>query len=402
MKKRLLFLILVVSFIFAIGCVPDDTIETLQEEIEGTLPEEATTIPEESPPLEGEANNLTGIAPQKQNLTVNQPAIQEAKVQEPKCSREFAPQFNSEPYYQGALFDAHFHMPPAFEDEHEESPLFFPKGFRVPILGKEVTLDEILCHFDKEKVNGAIVFYMWEYENLEQSMQDAAEMKKQLPADINLFLTPSELEAEELDDIISSHKGVFDGFGEIVFYDPDRAGATPDDSISLEINNIAEKHNFVVMFHPDSGQETKVENALKKNPNVKFLLHGPQIEDSITNLIEKYPNVYYSIDTILIRKPSSRGGAPLMYTVTSKEEYQREFAQNFEGMLNDAVNKWKGRIEQHPDRFMWGTDRAGDWHFDEEVSILIEEFSRAFIARLDPAVQEKFAYQNAERLIAER
>lgn len=143
-------------------------------------------------------------------------------------------------------------------------------------------------------------------------------MKRQLPSGIHLFLTPSELKAEELDEVLSSHTGVFDGFGEIVFYSPERLRATPDDTVSLEINNIAEKHNFIVMFHPDSRQETKVENALKKNPNVKFLLHGPQIEDSITNLIGKYPNLYYSIDTILIRKPNSRG-APLMYTVENFE-----------------------------------------------------------------------------------
>ncbi|MEK6939826.1 MAG: hypothetical protein AABX31_03795, partial [Nanoarchaeota archaeon] len=196
------------------------------------------------------------------NLTVNQPAIQETKVQELKCSRKFSPQFNAGSYYQDALFDAHFHMPPAFEDEHEESPLFFPKGFRVPVLGKEITLNEILCTFDKEKVIGAITFNTWEYEKQEQSIQNLADMKKQLPAGVHLFLMPAELEAKELDEAISSHKGVFDGFGEIVFYDPDREGATPDDRISLEINNIAEKHKFIVMFHPDSGQETNVENAL--------------------------------------------------------------------------------------------------------------------------------------------
>src|SRR3989344_4836874 len=398
MKPNMYLIFGLVIVVFLSGCAQKEA-ET-QPSVPEEIVEEATEIPEESPQMEGEASNLTDITPQKQNLTVNQPVVQETKVQKPTCSREFSPQFNAGPYYDGPLFDAHFHMPPAFEDEHEESPLFFPEGFRVPVLGEEITLDEILCSFDKEKVTGAFLFYLWNYNNLEQSMQYAAEIKKQLPAGVHLFLTPLELDAEELDDVVSSSEGVFDGFGEIVFYDPDREGAIPDDRISLEINNIADKHNFVVMIHPDKGQETNVENALKKNPNVKFLLHGPQIENSITNLIGKYPNVYYSIDTILIRIPNpSRPSGPLMYTVTSKEEYKREFTQNFDAMLNDAVNKWKPRIEQHPDRFMWGTDRAADWHFDEEISILVEEFARAFTRRLSPAVQEKFAYKNAERLI---
>ena len=49
-----------------------------------------------------------------------------------------------------------------------------------------------------------------------------------------------------------------------------------------------------------------------------------------------------------------------------------------------------------------GTDRAFAWHFDPEVGALIEESARIFIGQLDPAVQEKFAYKNAERLLGER
>jgi hypothetical protein len=48
---------------------------------------------------------------------------------------------------------------------------------------------------------------------------------------------------------------------------------------------------------------------------------------------------------------------------------------------------------------MWGTDRAADWHHNEEISILIEEFTRAFTGRLSPEVQEKYAYKNAEGLL---
>ncbi|MEK6869287.1 MAG: amidohydrolase family protein, partial [Nanoarchaeota archaeon] len=314
--------------------------------------------------------------------------IQETVAQ--KCSREFSPQFDAAPYYSGPLFDAHFHMPPTYDEEPE-------KDWRYPIWGKEITLPQILCTFDKEKVRGAITFNFWEYENLEQSIQDTAEMKKQLPIGIHLFLIPSELLAEELDEIVTSYKGVYDGFGEIVFYDPERPGATPDDPVSLEINEVAAKHGLIVMFHPGKNQRSKTENALQRNPDTKFLLHGPEAEDYITDLIKKYPNVYYSIDTILIRLPNSPG--PLMYTVSGKEEYKLKFTQNFDAMLNDAVKKWKNRIEQHPDRFMWGTDRAADWHHNEEISILVEEFTRAFIGRLHADAQEKYAYQNAERMM---
>ena len=394
-KRGILFAGLVL-LLFLVGCtnkvqVSETPQEPVQEETNRGV-EEATPLPAESQPMEGEANNLTDITPQKQDVIVNQPAIQETKVQEPKCSREFSPQFNAGPYYEGPLFDDHFHMPPAFED-HDP-------GFKFPVMEKDITLSQIVCSFDKEKVRGAITFNMWEFENLEQSIQDLADMKKQLPVGIHLFLAPLDLQAEELEEVINSHKGVFEGFGEIAFYHDFYSHTPPDAQEVMEIYNVAARHNLIVMMHPDGRQQTNVENAVRKNPDVKFLIHGPEAEDYITDLMEKYPNVYYSLDAILIRLPRVPGA--LSYMVSGKEEFKLKITQNFDGLLNDAVKKWKNRIEQHPDRFMWGTDRALDWHFDEETSILFEEFARAFTGRLSPEVQEKYAYQNAEDLLQKR
>ena len=59
---------------------------------------------------------------------------------------------------------------------------------------------------------------------------------------------------------------------------------------------------------------------------------------------------------------------------------------------------WKGPIEKNPGKFLWGTDRAFALHFEPEVGAMLEEMARTFIGKLDPAVQEKFAHQNAEQL----
>ena len=50
-------------------------------------------------------------------------------------------------------------------------------------------------------------------------------------------------------------------------------------------------------------------------------------------------------------------------------------------------------IRRHPDRFMWGTDR-GDvlWTYDAEVGKPWWTTPR-FIGRLDPSLQENFAYK---------
>src|SRR3989344_8796751 len=101
--KRGYLVLSVILVIFISGCV--------QQLNESGQTETTETPQEESPPIEGEASNPTDVTPPQQDVTVTQPAIPETKVQEPKCSREFSPQFNAEPYYSGPLFDAHFHMP---------------------------------------------------------------------------------------------------------------------------------------------------------------------------------------------------------------------------------------------------------------------------------------------------
>lgn len=109
--------------------------------------------------------------------------------------------------------------------------------------------------------------------------------------------------------------------------------------------------------------------------------------------MDRYKNVYYSIDAAALHSLQGK------LVRASRDEYITEFKRDFNSILEERVNFWKDKIERHPDRFMWGTDRGGAWHYEEELSALFEEFARAFIARLNPAVQEKYAYQNAENFL---
>ncbi len=292
-------------------------------------------------------------------------------------------QFSSTPYYTGQLFDAHIHMPGLPE------------------------IKKLSCTFDKEKAKGAIGFY-WsppESQSLEKMLAEAESIKTDSSEKIRLFLMPKSYSLKTLEDIETTRKGLLTGYGEMAFYsrgDPSQSyyPQSPDEQQFLDLYALAEKNNFVVMIHPDRGQEQAVENVVRKNPNVKFYFHGEEIESAITGLMDKYSNVYYSIDAILSRLPYS-GDA--LHASLTEEEYVSKLTQNFTAMLTGAVNDWKTKIEKHPDRFTWGTDRGGSpWHYGEKVSRLFEELSRAFIGRLDLSVQEKFAYKNAESLLQKR
>ncbi|MDP3733833.1 MAG: amidohydrolase family protein [Nanoarchaeota archaeon] len=374
MKPNIYLIILLIAVIFITSCAPKPVGEVPAAETEQIKEQEQPQAAEEPKPAE--------------NLVAQEPA-QEATEQQPANSAvpcNLAPlqrQFSNTPYYTGPLFDAHIHLPGLPE------------------------IKKLSCTFDKEKVKGAIGFY-WssqQSQSLEKTLTEAESIKTDSSGKIRLFLMPKPYSLKTLEDIEATQKGLFTGYGEMAFYsrgNPSQSyyPQSPDEQQFLDLYVLAGKNNFVVMIHPDQGQESAIENVLQKNPNVKFYFHGEEIESAIMGLMDKYTNVYYSIDATLSRLPRS-GDA--LHVSRTEEEYVSRVKQNFNAMLNGAVNDWKTKIEKHPDRFTWGTDRGGEsWHYGEEVSRLFEELSRAFIGQLDPAVQEKFAYKNAEKLLQQR
>ena len=391
MKKRVCFIILLLFVL--VGCTESPEVQDqLSEDIANVVqfPEQEGAI--DSP----EANESDPI--------VKEEILDEAKVQHEQdtaqklstgCSRAFSPTLSTGPHYDGPLFDAHFHMPSLIDFSKIEGLGIDHdiNSITDPVLGKDVSLDKILCNFDKEKVRGAIGFSIGIEPLLEETLKAAESVKMDSSGKISLFLMPQVFSTESLESIETTNKGLFAGYGEMTFYGQDYANTPPDSPVVMETYKVAEKHNLIVMIHPGRNQKSNIGNVLQKNPNVNFLLHGFEIENDIVDLIDKYPNVYFSIDSAVLYAMQG-------LFMGSKGQFVSRFEQEFDVNMNRAVNKWKSAVEKHPDRFMWGSDRGLLWHYDEDVSILFEEFGRAFIGKLDPSVQEKFAYENAEELIA--
>ena len=302
MKKRLLVSGLFVLMFVIFGCATRVS-DTIQEQAPDSLQEQASEVAQEQIPevQEQKSDSLT-------NETIPEEVIEkESSFEDTRCSRTFSPKFSTGPYYNGPLFDAHFHVPITSDKmaeriarEHGEQGSDSTTGYPDPILGKDVTLDEILCFFDKEDVRGVIGFYIPDETQLDGSLEAARDIKEQSSNRISLFLMPARLDAARLDNIQSSYRKLFQGYGEITFYDQDFKDITPSDNTLLEIYDVAERHNLIVMMHPDLNQKKDIEKALQNNPEVDFLLHGFQIENSITDLMDRYPNVYFSIDSAVL------------------------------------------------------------------------------------------------------
>lgn len=314
----------------------------------------------------------------------------------PKTQR----QFKSEPYYVGPLIDAHVHFPTSSKIV---STVAGQNGLQMPVLEGDLSADKLICLFESEGIIKTFAFHITSKFAEGAGVSTAKAIEEAYPGKIVHFIMPPPVKSLIVDPsgikgILDGNKSLFRGYGEVALYMDGYEGTKPNDPGLKEIYKLAEKHNLVVMIHPEDNLKDGVEEILQEFPNVNFLFHGGRNQEWVIDLMDKYKNFYYSIDGDLVSLYGHNGGLQFK-TTTAKNEYLSYLRENFNANLEEAVGRWKGRIEKHPDRFTWGTDRWYGWHFDPEVGGLLEEFGRSFIGKLDPSVQENFAYKNAEKML---
>ncbi len=311
-------------------------------------------------------------------------------------------QFSNTPYYSGPLFDDHFHMPQFFKvSNHPEAP----------VIDQDISRKDVACLFsNKNRVKGVFAFYGIPVHLKASALEIVKGIERQYPGVITHFLElivfPGyPVDPSQIKGILDSNKSLFKGYGELSMYLPHYSSVKPNDPAMRKFYGVADTHNLIVMMHPIEGQQQAIEEILRDYPNVQFLFHGAERLSSanmfLDTFLEKYPNAHYSVDIVLFGDDSN--GRPLLDAARDKQDFIAKFKQNWQSTLNSKVAFWKSKIEKHPDQFLWGTDRGASlWNYDQEVEALLEEYSRAFIGQLSPAVQEKYAYKNAEGLLQKR
>lgn len=308
-------------------------------------------------------------------------------------------------YYKGPMIDTHVHLQslpdgtPGLPDDH----------YVGTNLGIKHTMHEWICMMDVEGTKQAWGFFPVWKPIIQESIDVVKITMDKYPNRFIPFIMPPDnneptVVAEKLEEMLNIEPGIFQGYGEIGLYgNPDSPPLAPDSEKLMKIYSVAQKHNLVVYIHLGENHKEALEHAAAANPDVTFIFHGDQLidcaecdktPDAVAKILEHHPNVYYGVDELY-------GNTWLIQPGASKEDFLAHFA-DYEPLLKKDMDNWKDFIENHPDQVLWGTDRgvSESWDKDPKVALTLNNYVRAFIGKLDPSVQEKFAYKNAEKILS--
>lgn len=347
---------------------------------------------------QGETKGTTQISGDTEDKS-DELALSSGK-QQPCAIPKTTPKLPHEKYYAGQLIDSHVHMPVSSK---MVSTVAIRSGFKgMPAYDSRLNIDYLTCLFDSEGIAQTFGFHIIPNMVTDASLDTVRLLQERYGDKYAHFYMPTQLGSlnpspEKVDEILTENP-FFKGYGEVKFDFSEINNEGIEDPQYLEAYALAEKHGLAIMMHPAPNHKEAVIRLLKKHPNVNFLFHGSnELKSWMDEILSDYKNAHYSLDANLV---DLFGWEPKHFNEgVAKQEFMAYMDSNFDKKLQEDVLQWKSFIEKHPDQMTWGTDRWYNWHFDEDVGALLEEFGRAFIAELDPSVQEKFAYKNAQKLL---
>ena len=206
--------------------------------------------------------------------------------------------------------------------------------------------------------------------------------------------------ARHVQALIERYPGLWRGIGEVIPRHDDLTALTAGETARanhpalMKVYRLAARHDLPVLLHSNLTslrEETPIylgelEDALRSNPDTRFVLahagtsggvekrQAPlaTLNEIIRALLERYDNLYVD----------------LSWSV--REHY----------LIKDGEPRaaWVALIEDHPDRFVLGSDVVG--HFDSIGAILGEY--RPLLDALPKPVADKLRAENARALLPER
>ena len=192
----------------------------------------------------------------------------------------------------------------------------------------------------------------------------------------------------------------FQGLGELETMD--WSVAHNSDEV-LSIIDVADDNGINAMLHPVASKIDQVEDIIQTYPDMTFLIHlyRDDLADSLDELIdmmESHDNLYFSIDAAHIAHSNNQD---ILYDAGSASRFISLFDEDYDEMLDDAIDDYRELVESVPDKVMWGTEAGSAYAFDPDVYDRLIKISREFIGAMDEEYQEGLAYKNALRVFGD-
>lgn len=313
------------------------------------------------------------------------------------------------------------------EDDKDESDAVAEIDFSVPKLldctdgdlidthlhlEDDSVYENILVRMEENNVACSLAFV---YMNPEDPKESFEIVQEGIGDNLNRFIlfffvtpqSPSDINAVDFSKVFSETNGYFSGAGEIAFYREPLTQSKLTDPLIMEVFELAENEQLFIMIHLRGKlQVPELEEILTAYPNAKILLHGPELYAELPDLLTRFDNLYFTLDTAsLILEQELNQDFRTIYMYTPEEKVGLMNVLNNttkkEEILNASFEKWLPVIEAAPDRVMWGTDVSMSWHTDEDVYRALVDFSNEFIQLLPVQYQEGYAKENALRIFSQ-
>ncbi len=283
--------------------------------------------------------------------------------------------------YTGPLFDTHLHLRNILPQSAET----------------------LLSYLDREKVDWAICFNTFPSSKMSSLMPIVRSIgSRVIMLRGGTRVLSGQCSEAELRQYLQP-KGPLWGFGEIGLWREEYQSVTFDSPHMQTIFKVVNEAKGIVMIHSSSApygrptELTEAEPSIRKYPDAIFLFHNIRTWDLVDQLLSKYPNVYFSLD-FASSFFKGRGGSLKADDANTASYLAAINRTELDYIVERNLQDLAPLLQKYPDRIFWGTDFSEPWHFEESVTDLAVRISRQFIGRLPADIQEKYAYQNAQRV----
>ncbi|WP_372758647.1 amidohydrolase family protein [Litorivivens sp.] len=211
--------------------------------------------------------------------------------------------------------------------------------------------------------------------------------------------------ARQIELLIQRYPGLWEGIGEILTRHDALTALTSgetaraDHPALMQVYKVAAKHHLPVLLHSNLSSlredepiyQPELENALKANPDTRFVLAHAGTSESIEALQKPIANLPEILGDLLARYNNL--AIDLSWSV--RDHYLFKGSKKNRETVDE---RWLELIEKYPDRFLLGSDKVGKFTgLDKNL-----KGYQALLDRLQPATAERLASRNALALLPPR